>query len=144
MTPDQSIHTVNVQSAEAPALLRLVMRSDPNAPRLAREALGALDGIDPVRDDAILVSSELVSNAVVHGGYAPSGQIELIVQLLPNAILVTVIDSGGSGSTPAMREANYPGPGGLGLRVVDALALRWGSVQRDGQQVWAELALQRV
>jgi two-component sensor histidine kinase len=139
-----AIHTVDVQSAEAPALLRLLMRSDPTAPRLARDALGALDGIDTVRDDAILVSSELVSNAVVHGGCAPSVQIELIVQLIPNAILVTVIDSGGSDSTPTMREANYPGPGGLGLRVVDALALRWGSAQRDGQQVWAELALQRV
>jgi len=139
-----AIHKVDVQSAEAPVLLRLLMRSDPTAPRLARAAVGALDGIDTVRDDAILVSSELVSNAVVHGGCAPRGQIELIVQLIPNAILVTVIDSGGSDSTPTMREANYPGPGGLGLRVVDALALRWGSAQRDGQQVWAELALQRV
>jgi anti-sigma regulatory factor (Ser/Thr protein kinase) len=124
-----------------PELLRLLLRSDPTAPRLARKALGALEGIDRVRDDAILVSSELVSNAVVHGGRAPGGQIELIVQLASDAVLVTVIDGGGSDSTPTMRDADYRRPGGLGLRVVDALALRWGSAQQDGQRVWAELAL---
>jgi anti-sigma regulatory factor (Ser/Thr protein kinase) len=85
----------------------------------------------------------LVSNAVVHAGCAPSAQIELIVQRVPNALLLTVVDSGGSGSTPTLRDTDYRGPGGLGLRIVDTLALGWGSARRDGLEVWAELPLER-
>jgi hypothetical protein len=52
-------------------LLRLLMRCDSSAPRLARDALRTVAAIDLVRSDAILVVSELVSNAVLHAGCEP-------------------------------------------------------------------------
>lgn len=126
---------------QARDVLRLRMRCDGRAPQRARRAVGALVAIDPVRDDAILVASELVSNSVMHGGCDPGEEIELVAQLEPDALRLTVIDLGRSGRTPTRRGSEYHGPGGMGLRLVDAVARRWGTEQREGTIVWVELSL---
>jgi anti-sigma regulatory factor (Ser/Thr protein kinase) len=109
---------------------------------LARDALRALDAIDLIRDDAILVASELVSNAVLHAGCDPSEEIVLVARLERNALRLTITDHGHSRTRPTLRDCDYRGPGGRGLQVVKALARRWGSESRDGTLVWAELSLQ--
>jgi anti-sigma regulatory factor (Ser/Thr protein kinase) len=129
------------QQANPRELVRLLMRSDASAPRRAREALEALEAIDPVRDDAVLVASELVSNAVLHAGCDASDEIELLAELRPAVLRLTITDRGRSGKLPKVRGAEYRGPGGRGLRVVQALARRWGSERRKGTVVWAELPL---
>ena len=48
-------------------------------------------------------------------------------------------DPGGPGALPVMREAGDAG-GGHGLRLVDALADRWG-VEHGSTIVWFELVL---
>ena len=121
--------------------MRLLLRCDSGAPQRAREALRALAAIDLVRDDAILVASELVSNSVMHGGCDPGEEIEVLAQLEPDALRLTITDRGSSGQIPTPRGPEYRGPGGMGLRVVDALARRWGSEHRNGTTVWAELSL---
>jgi anti-sigma regulatory factor (Ser/Thr protein kinase) len=121
--------------------MRLLLVCDSGAPQRARKALSALAAIDPVRDDAILVASELVSNSVMHGGCARGEKIELLAQLEPDALRLTITDRGSSGRTPTPRGPEYRGRGGMGLRVVDALARRWGSEHRNGTTVWAELSL---
>jgi anti-sigma regulatory factor (Ser/Thr protein kinase) len=118
------------------------MRSDDTAPRRARDALRALDPIGPVRDDAVLVASELVSNAVLHAGSDPSEEIELIVEVEQGALRLVVTDPGHSDRVPAVRGLEYGGPGGRGLRVVEALARRWGRERRGGTVVWVELSLE--
>jgi anti-sigma regulatory factor (Ser/Thr protein kinase) len=118
------------------------MRSDDTAPRRAREALRGLDAIDPVRDDAILVASELVSNAVLHAGADPSEEIELIAEVGRSALRLVVTDPGHSERMPTVRGSEYCGPGGRGLRVVEALARRWGRERRRGTVVWVELSLE--
>jgi anti-sigma regulatory factor (Ser/Thr protein kinase) len=118
------------------------MRSDATAPRRAREALRAIDAIDRVRDDAILVASELVSNAVQHAGSDPSEEIELVAELRRSELRLVVTDPGHSARTPTVRGPEYLGPGGQGLRVVDALAHRWGRERGGGTVVWAELSLE--
>ncbi len=128
--------------AQPRELVRLVMASDATAPRRAREALRALPAIDSVRDDAILVASELVSNAVVHSGSDPSEEIELVAELGRGALRLVVTDPGHSDRRPTVRGAEYPGPGGRGLRVVEALAGRWGRERRGGTVVWVELPVQ--
>jgi anti-sigma regulatory factor (Ser/Thr protein kinase) len=128
-------------SVRHPEILRLRLRCDVSAPRLARKALERLTEIIPVREDALLVASELTSNAVLHSGAAPNGQIELCAKLVPEGLRIEVIDEGRSGDTPHTRESDIALPGGFGLPVVEAVSHRWGSERLRGMRVWAELAL---
>lgn len=123
-------------------LLRLMMRCDSSAPRLAREALRTVAAIDLVRADAILVVSELVTNAVMHAACEPGEKIELVVEMRPNAVRLAITDRGRSDKAPTVRGPEYRGPGGLGLRIVQTLARSWGFEQRIGTLVWAELSLE--
>ena len=74
--------------------------------------------LDPLRDDAQLVVSELVANAVTHAPGLDSYRLE--VTRLSNAVRVSVLD--GSPSAPAMRPTDDERPGGKGLRISEALA----------------------
>ena len=122
-------------------LLRLLMRCDASAPRRARDALRTVAAIDLVRSDAILVASELVSNAVMHAGCEPGEAIELVVEMRSNAVRLAITDRGCSDKAPTVRGPEYRGPGGLGLRIVETLAHRWGVERRIGTLVWADLSL---
>jgi anti-sigma regulatory factor (Ser/Thr protein kinase) len=122
-------------------LLRVLMRCDASAPRRARDALRTVAAIDLVRSDAILVASELVSNAVMHTGCEPGEEIELVVEMRSNAVRLEITDRGCSENTPTVRGPEYRGPGGLGLRIVETLAHRWGVERRIGTLVWAEFSL---
>ena len=94
------------------------------------------DLVSPERvHDATLLVSELVTNAVKYG---PEDQtIDLIVDRTSRRTRFTVHDSG-LGPLPEMRDADDPAPGGHGLRLVDAIADRWG-VERGSTRVWFEL-----
>jgi anti-sigma regulatory factor (Ser/Thr protein kinase) len=122
-------------------ILRLRMRCDPSAPQRARHAIERLSEIQPVRDDALLVASELTSNAVRHSGTAPTGEIELRAQLVPEGLIIEVIDAGLSGDVPHTRTPGVDGPGGFGLPVIEAIAQRWGAERLSGTRVWAQLRL---
>ncbi len=129
---------MSIRSAE---LLRRQLRCNASAPHLAREALKPLSAIEPVRDDALLVASELVTNAVLHSGCTPNDELALVAKLIPGGLEIAVTDPGRSDTTPTPRPS-YVGPGGVGLRIVEALARRWGIERRHGLRVWVELALQ--
>ena len=90
-------------------------------------------------DDAILLVSELVTNAVKYG--PEHGEIRLIVAETDSTMRVTVHDTG-AGPLPEMRPRDrlpHEG-GGHGLRLVDRVADRWG-VERGSTRVWFELDL---
>jgi anti-sigma regulatory factor (Ser/Thr protein kinase) len=109
----------------------------PDAPREARGRVRDLhDVVGPDRvEDAVLLVSELVTNAVKYG---PENEpIRLIVQGDGTCSRFTVHDSG-LGPLPEMRQADDPAPGGHGLRLVDSIADRWG-VERGSTRVWFEL-----
>ncbi len=121
-------------------LLRLRLPCGPTAPRRAREALCAITALDGVRDDALLVASELATNAVLHSGCSAAEEFELWADEVQDGFRITVIDQGHSGDEPARREIDPTRPGGMGLAVVEQLSRSWGS-ERDGcLTVWAELA----
>lgn len=86
-------------------------------------------------ENALLVSSELVSNAYRHG----EGDIELRVNLFDDRVRIEVIDEG-KDQAPAVREQGADETGGWGLQIVDQLALQWG-VFEGTTHVWADLAL---
>ncbi|WP_406193631.1 ATP-binding protein [Kitasatospora sp. NBC_01560] len=89
-----------------------------------------------VADDVLLVVSELVTNAVRHGG----GRIELRLRPSPPGLRVEVSD--GSTEPPVLRYDDDPAvPGRHGLRVVALLSWDWGSVPAaGGKTVWSEIA----
>jgi anti-sigma regulatory factor (Ser/Thr protein kinase) len=132
---------VSMSSAE---ILRLRLRCDHEAPRLAREALGALEAAQPVRDDALLVASELTTNAVLHGSGEAEQEIELVAERVPDGLRISVCDTGsagGQGGGDGGRSRPPPGPVGVSLRIVQAIARRWGAEPSNGQRLWAVLAL---
>jgi len=118
------------------ASLSLDLPSDPSAPGLARRAATRVvgDGLDPGRlDDVLLVVTELVSNAVVHG----QGNVVLRLQLEDGVVHGEVIDQGGGFE----RELRTHGPDdvtGRGLLLVESIASRWG-VHEGTTHVWFEV-----
>jgi len=120
-------------------LLRCNLPCDSSAPGLVRQALAGLDVIKPVHDEALLVASELVTNAVRRSGCEPSEEVEVIAETFPGSLRIIVTDPGRSNDAPTLKPR--PGPGSFGLRVVEEVARRWGAERGEGLQVWAELQL---
>src|SRR5262245_27212364 len=120
------------------AYARFCRTSDqiPEARAFVRETLFSW-GETATVDDALLVASELFTNAVLHG----SGQVDLYVTLDPEALRIAVVDDGRR--TPERWHKGAPAatPGGRGLRIVDALASTWGNnFDPAGRtRVWAEM-----
>jgi anti-sigma regulatory factor (Ser/Thr protein kinase) len=90
--------------------------------------------------DAILVTSELFTNAVLHG----SGRVDLYVTLDPEALRIAVVDDGRRTPERWPKAGATPTLGGRGLRIVDALASTWGNnFDPTGRtRVWAEMPRQ--
>lgn len=93
-------------------------------------------------DTAILLTSEVVTNAVVHSASGrPGGKFDIAVIVAGGNVRVEVGDAG-SGSVPVPQErAAYDiADHGRGLDLVEALSTRWGTTDRDhGRVVWFEL-----
>lgn len=104
------------------------------ARRFVAHALKQWNRPSELADDAILVVSELASNAVVHARSA----FKLEVRARDRTIRLVVSDS--SQARPVVQtEDGFP-ISGRGLRLIDALAARWGlEVTAAGKTVWAEL-----
>jgi len=89
---------------------------------------------DELFDVVALLTSELVTNAILHA----HSEIELNVSLTPDAIRIDVADH--SADLPAMRAAAEEDTSGRGLGLVEALAMAWGVDERPGgKSVWFEL-----
>ncbi|MBL7490598.1 ATP-binding protein [Frankia sp. AgB1.9] len=99
--------------------------------RLCRETNLPAD----TRETAVLLTSETVTNAIVHGG-PPA---HLVIRVSPGIIRVEVTDS--TDRLPVVVPARPDATNGRGIGLVDALATRWG-VQRHsgGKTVWFEIS----
>lgn len=82
--------------------------------------------------------AELAANAVVHG-YVPGRDFELRLKALGgDGVRIEVSDARGE-RRPEMREEQAGAEAGHGLRLVEALAAKWGVAERVvGKTVWAE------
>jgi anti-sigma regulatory factor (Ser/Thr protein kinase) len=129
-------------SYEGAQILRLKLRCDPSAPSRAREALAELPAVRDCREEALLVVSELATNAVLHSGVADEGEFELLAEVIPDGIRIAVTDCRASGRPPErVPRGERSEAGGMGLWVVDALSRRWGTESSGVTRVWAELAV---
>lgn len=118
---------------------RIQLTRRPEAPARARRWVYRLlypQGVSPrVRESALLIASELVTNALRHG----RGKIELRLTMLSAYLRIEVVDEGAD-RAPAVRQEDPDESGGWGLRIVDQLAAQWG-VFEGTTHVWADLEL---
>lgn len=120
------------------APLEIELPRNHDAPGLARFALvdWCSEELDADElDKARLLTSELVTNAVVHG----HGQIVLRAELNEHRVLVEVIDQG-EGFEHSARVRDMEELGGRGLALVDEESSRWG-IHEGTTHVWFELEL---
>ncbi len=126
--------------SDVPVQFEVPLPRDPSGAALARhvvrERLSEPDmaGLDPAAlDRALLITSELVTNALRHG----EGAIELRIGRAGDRLRLEVVDQGNG--VPAIR-AEAGDEGGWGLRIVEELSQRWGCFEGT-THVWAELLL---
>jgi anti-sigma regulatory factor (Ser/Thr protein kinase) len=114
---------------------------DPKAVGVARSALDDLIGDADLQafQSARLLVSELVTNALRHGGRPGGGWIELSAVIGGGVLRVEVCDPGsGFEATPTIPSG--PQASGWGLLLVSRLAARWGTQREDGRFcVWFEI-----
>ena len=85
--------------------------------------------------DAVLVISELATNAITHA----DSSCRIRLSLTPATLRIDVIDAGSG--TPEPQLADLTSEHGRGLGMVAAVAAAWGMevLPGDGKLVWAEL-----
>lgn len=113
---------------------------------LLAASLSERDVLGTAADDAILILSELVTNALRHARALSSGMIRVSWGLSGDGQLrIEVTDGGGTTRpTPKPYSMSVSSHAGRGLEIVDRLADRWGSQREEGGDeytVWAELAV---
>jgi anti-sigma regulatory factor (Ser/Thr protein kinase) len=125
---------VDVRSREcAEFAVPEALRGVPLAREFTRATLAGWRCGAELLSDALLVVTELVTNALLHGHGVP------VVRLAarPGRLRIEVVD--GSPLLPVRRTAGPDGGWGLGL--VERLAAAWGATQVGPQKVvWAELS----
>jgi serine/threonine-protein kinase RsbW len=92
-----------------------------------------------VRNEVLLLVTELVTNAVRHAEIGPEQSLRVELRFLPSGVRVKVFDSGkGFTRTPAPSRGDESG--GWGLFLVDQIADRWGvRPTASGTCVWFEI-----
>lgn len=120
--------------------------NSPVAPRLARRALAEfLQGkvSDDAAADAMLATSEVVANAVRHGGLGRNAVIRLSMRDGDGRVRVAVeqetpapVAAGDKGEPPtAIAEAES----GYGFRLLDRITERWGVESGPPGVVWFDI-----
>ncbi|TSB18851.1 SpoIIE family protein phosphatase [Streptomyces benahoarensis] len=106
----------------------------------ARRSPGA-EGLDGrVTDEAVLLVSELVTNAVVHAGTDVDVHCRLDADG-PGGLVVEVADRHPTRPVCGPHHGELPGGGGHGLQLVGAVAASWGiTYDRAAKAVWFRLA----
>jgi serine/threonine-protein kinase RsbW len=122
-------------------VLSLDVPCDTEAPALVRAALSEREGLGWVIGDAMLVASELVTNAVLHSGCSDEHELHVTATIGADYVRICVEDPGLSAGAVTPLQISEFSDGGVGLLIVDHLVDRWGA-ERDGRyRVWAELPL---
>jgi anti-sigma regulatory factor (Ser/Thr protein kinase) len=113
------------------------------AAAMARRSVTSIEAGLPlqVRHRVALVLSELIANAVQHGGAGPGQEVEVRVASTAHRLRVEVVDPGWGDAEPPPR-IQHP-DGGFGLLLVEHLSDEWGREATDtgGSLAWFELEL---
>ncbi|HEU5471590.1 MAG TPA: SpoIIE family protein phosphatase [Actinophytocola sp.] len=125
-----------------PSVHRARLPGEGGSPGVARRLVRAAlrdSGLDDLADDALLLTSELCENAVLHAGTG----FELEITVGDGELTIAVTDQGATAmeihrAAPTPRRATH----NRGLQMVDALAAAWGTRHDErGHQIWFTLRL---
>jgi anti-sigma regulatory factor (Ser/Thr protein kinase) len=121
---------------------RLSLPCSSTAPLMARAAVReacAQWELPRISDDAVLVVSELVENAVRHA----HSESTLRIELRPRGLSLAVQDH--DPSPPLLESPERNVPGHRGVQLVDRISVAWGCAPSSdgGKIVWAVLGLRR-
>lgn len=121
--------------------LELELDRNPEAPSVARAAIVGFCEDKDVSSHAtatlMLLTSEIVTNAVVHPDAEPEATLGFSARMDGDFIRIEVTDQG-SGFTPKPRDPDQIG-GGYGLYLLEAEANRWGVNTQARTTVWFEV-----
>lgn len=128
----------HVRAMEHRAIFELVPEAASRARAVVNDELGRAVSAE-ILEDATLLVSELVTNAVRHAPRAGIAEVELRLKLDPERVRAVVSDPGagfvaGPPRPPAATESS-----GWGLYLVDRIADRWGVITEDRSEVWFEI-----
>jgi anti-sigma regulatory factor (Ser/Thr protein kinase) len=121
--------------------IAFVLNGGCEAAQAARQAVLECDGglPAPVREDLLLLVTEVVTNAVRHAGVGPGHSLPVEIRRSRERVRVEVVDPGTS-FTRAVPRFRRDDSGGWGLFLVDRIAERWGVGRTAaGTCVWFEL-----
>lgn len=114
-----------------------------DAPRAARALMRELLGAEASEaiEVAVLLTSELVANAVVHG----RGEAVLEVSYVPGCGQLRVRVGDHSHEVPVLRHPSPTQDRGRGIGIIEHFSSCWGidGPGKDGKCVWFELQLPR-
>lgn len=108
--------------------------------RGARRFVAALLGDRPCVECAVLLTSEIVTNSILHSRSGDGGKVMIVVIDLGAIVRVEVVDDGG-GHIPLVTTSEPDlADRGRGLRIVQELAVSWGHHHDDhGLTTWFEV-----
>jgi anti-sigma regulatory factor (Ser/Thr protein kinase) len=125
----------------------MLVRHEPASAALVRHELARellrLGVPQEAVDEAVLVASELLGNAIRHTPRGESGMLDIGWDADATGVTITVADA--SSVYPHPRTPRDDEPGGRGLTIIEALSDTWGVQPLDnGKRVWAHLPTRRV
>ncbi len=118
----------------------LTLQGGPGAARAARSAVESMrGGLSPeTHANLRLLVTEIVGNAVRHGGMTRRSSIELSFEGRRDVLHVEIADSGPGFEAPTAIESSAA-DSGWGLHLLNRLASVWGVESRRGARVWFQL-----
>ncbi len=126
----------------ATVLLPHASSSVRTARRRLADALAESGVPGTVADDAVLILSELLSNALRHARPLASGDVRVAWQLRSDGLLEVEVTDGGGPTRPQQSTPSISARGGRGLDIITALAGDWGVRETATETtVWAVLAV---
>lgn len=137
--------TLNSDSQSRLLRLAALPSAVPWARRVLRHMLREWQ-LENISDTALLLLSELVTNAVQASGdgadrhHGDQQMIAFTLQLTDTSLLMKVWDT--NPALPVLQESDITGDHGRGLLLVDFMADQWGHhAENGGKVVWCEVAV---
>ena len=122
----------------------IVLPFEASSPAIARTRLASFLTLNraasPVIDDALIVVSEMIANAVSHGSPTSAGGIEISWSISGDLLELSVLDAGSGGSLEPI-DFDEDSLSGRGLSIISTVADRWWVDMSQGTRVNAELQL---
>jgi two-component sensor histidine kinase len=130
-------HAITMAQTAKGTELLLALEPKAESARIVRRALDEHEIPEDIAHTVLLLSTELVGNAVRHAQLDADQRIVFFARLLPDFARVEVADPG-RGFDP-----EQVGTSGFGLRLLGKLAARWGVDRERGCKVWFEVDRRR-